>query len=59
MTMPAPKGSPHGVLGVFFVLLGAGLVFDADWQWRGGSLMALGAACLVAAARQEPGREER
>lgn len=50
-------GSPHAVLGVFFVLLGAGLVFDADWQWRGGGVMAVGAACLVAAARRESRRD--
>jgi hypothetical protein len=49
------NGSPQGVLGVFFVLLGAGLVFDGDWQWRGGSMMAVGVACLVIAARR--GRE--
>ena len=52
------RGSPHGVLGVFFVLLGAGLVFDADWNWRGGALMALGAFCLLMASRHgtEDGR---
>jgi hypothetical protein len=48
----ARSGSPHGVLGVFFVLLGAGLVFDADWSWRGGAVMAVGVACLVSAGRR-------
>jgi hypothetical protein len=45
--------SPHGVLGVFFVLLGAGLVFDADWNWRGGGVMALGVLLLVSASRRD------
>ena len=57
MTTPVHQGSPHGVLGVFFLLLGAGIVFDADWQWRGGGMMAVGVACLVAAARRQPGEE--
>ncbi|HUK63424.1 MAG TPA: hypothetical protein VLV15_08825 [Dongiaceae bacterium] len=55
MSAPPANGSPHAVLGVFFVMLGAGLIFDADWHWRGGGIMALGAACMVAAARREPG----
>ena len=38
---------PFGVLGVFLALLGAGLVLDADWTWRGGTLMVVGAALLV------------
>ena len=43
---------PYGVLGVFLVLLGAGLILDADWTWWGSALMAAGAACLVAEWRQ-------
>lgn len=46
MTSNAKQASPFGVLGVFLVLLGAGLVLDADWTWRGGSLMAGGVWCL-------------
>jgi len=38
---------PFGVLGVFLVLLGAGLVLDADRTWAGGGLMLAGAACLA------------
>jgi hypothetical protein len=43
---------------VFFVLLGAGLIFDADWSWRGGAIMALGALCLVTAARRDSEGEQ-
>jgi hypothetical protein len=35
------------VLGVFFVLLGAGVVLDGDWTWRGGTVMLVGAALLA------------
>jgi hypothetical protein len=47
---------PYGVLGVFLVLLGAGLILDADWTWRGAAVMAAGAACLLAEWRQAAGR---
>ena len=43
MSTSTNDGSPFGVLGVFLVMLGAGVVLDADWSWRGGALIALGA----------------
>ena len=43
---------PFGVLGVFLVLLGAGVVLDADWVWRGGVLMVIGAMLLVVETRR-------
>jgi hypothetical protein len=43
---------PFGVLGVFLVLLGAGVVLDADWMWRGGTLMVVGAGLLALEARR-------
>jgi hypothetical protein len=55
----AQPGSPHGVLGVFFVLLGAGLIFDADWNWRGGTVIALGVLCLVIASRRAVEEHDR
>jgi hypothetical protein len=33
-------------------MLGAGLVLDADWTWRGALLIAAGAASLIAEWRQ-------
>jgi hypothetical protein len=38
---------PYGVLGVFLVLLGAGLVLDADRTWTGGALIVAGAIGLL------------
>jgi hypothetical protein len=38
--------SPFGIFGVFFVMLGAGLILDGDWWWPGGGLIALGTYCL-------------
>jgi hypothetical protein len=38
---------PYGVLGVFLVLLGAGLVLDGDRFWTGGALMLAGAVGLL------------
>jgi hypothetical protein len=35
------------VLGVFLVLLGAGVVLDADWTWRGAALAAGGVLLLA------------
>ncbi len=43
---------PFGVLGVFLVLLGAGVVLDADWVWRGGALMIAGGVLLALEARR-------
>ncbi len=40
---------PASVAGVFAFFLGAGLILDGDWTWRGGLLMAGGAALLAAA----------
>ena len=50
------SGSAFGVIGVFLVLLGAGLILDADWTRSGGCLMASGAWCLWM-ERQRPRRE--
>jgi hypothetical protein len=40
------------VLGVFLVFLGAGVVLDADWAWRGGVVMLIGAMLLVLETRR-------
>jgi len=40
------------VLGVFLVFLGAGVVLDGNWTWRGGVLMLIGAGLLVLETRQ-------
>jgi len=42
---------PFGIVGVFLVLLGAGLVLDANWLWRGSMVAALGVYCLVVPQR--------
>jgi hypothetical protein len=42
---------PYGVMGVFLTLLGAGVILDGDWWWPGSTLIVVGVACLVAAAR--------
>lgn len=49
----APAG---GILGLFFVMLGVGLVLDADWTWRGGSAIAFGGYLLLV-GRQALGGE--
>lgn len=51
----APLESASGVFGTFVVLLGAGFVLDADWLWRGGGLMALGASFLSLARARSTG----
>ncbi len=48
----APAG---GIIGVFFVMLGAGLILDADWIWRGASAIAIGGYLVVAACRPAGG----
>ncbi|MCC6764197.1 MAG: hypothetical protein IT293_05990 [Deltaproteobacteria bacterium] len=40
-----------GILGVFLTVLGAGLVLDADWWWRGGTFIGVGALMLVGPRR--------
>jgi hypothetical protein len=40
------------VLGVFLVLLGAGVVLDADWTWRGAVSMLVGAVFLFLEGRR-------
>ena len=40
------RGRPFGVFGVFLLLLGAGLVLDADRTWAGAGLMLAGALCM-------------
>lgn len=42
-TRPAP---PCGILGVFFVLFGAGMIFDASQTLSGTGLIALGTYLL-------------
>jgi len=44
--------APYGVLGVFLVLLGAGVMLDGDWMVRGG-LLVLGGAALLALERRQ------
>lgn len=51
--MPSQR-QPFGVIGVFLLLLGAGLVLDADRTWSGSVLIVAGAACLAAEWRQQP-----
>jgi hypothetical protein len=46
------RRTPFGVVGVFLVLLGAGVILDANWTWRGGLLIVAGAALLVRDWRQ-------
>jgi hypothetical protein len=48
-----PARFPYGVLGVFLVLLGAGMMLDGDWTLRGGALV-LGGAALLALERRQP-----
>jgi hypothetical protein len=50
--MASVKRRPYGVLGVFVVLLGAGLVLDGDRLYAGPLLMAVGGLCLFAEWRQ-------
>jgi hypothetical protein len=52
VTPPASRRRPYGVLGVFVVILGAGLVLDADRWILGYGLITAGVACLVAEWRQ-------
>jgi hypothetical protein len=47
MTVPTSSTSALDVLGVFFILLGTGVILDGDWFWRGGLLAAIGAGCLL------------
>jgi hypothetical protein len=50
--MVVRRRRPYGVLGVYVVLLGAGVVLDADrWGW-GVALGLIGVACLIAAWRE-------
>jgi hypothetical protein len=44
------------VIGVFLTLLGAGVILDGDWTWRGSVLIAFGGWCLWRAS--EPVRGE-
>ncbi len=47
---------PYGVIGVFLVLLGAGVILDDQRTGWGSGVIIAGTACLVAEWRQ--GREE-
>jgi hypothetical protein len=38
--------SPFAVVGVFLVLLGVGVILDADWTWSGSGLIAAGLWCF-------------
>jgi len=40
------SGSSFGVVGVFWILLGVGLILDADWIRLGSCFVASGAWCL-------------
>ena len=52
MTPPVSRRRPYGVIGVFVVILGAGLVLDADRTLLGYGLITVGAVCLIAESRQ-------
>lgn len=43
---------PYGVIGAFLVMLGAGVIFDADRTYSGSGLILAGVACLIAERRQ-------
>jgi len=45
---------PAEVLGFFLVLLGVGLILDADCYWGGGALIVVGGAFLGAVHRWFP-----
>jgi hypothetical protein len=45
--MPTRSDSPSGILGAFFVMLGTGLVLDADWLLRGLAVIAVGISCFL------------
>jgi hypothetical protein len=53
---PRPEGArkrrPYGALGVFLVVLGAGVILDADLTGAGWLAILVGVACLVAESRQ-------
>jgi hypothetical protein len=42
---------------VFLILLGVGVILDADWMWSGSLLIASGAWGLVLEARHSTSRE--
>ncbi len=42
---------PYGVVGVFLLLLGVGVILDADRTVWGSGLVLAGAACLIAERR--------
>ena len=49
MSVTTNHGSPFGLLGVFLVMLGIGVVLDGDWWIPGGALMTAGVWCLTIA----------
>lgn len=44
--MHGTHGSALGVVGVFLMMLGAGVILDADWWWSGSALIGTGAGCI-------------
>lgn len=51
------QGSSLGVVGIFLILLGAGLILDADCIRSGFGLVGIGAWCLCTEGPR-PGRED-
>jgi hypothetical protein len=45
--------SPASIVGVFLVILGAGVILDGEWLWRGLASMAAGASCFVQMRRRD------
>jgi hypothetical protein len=52
MTVSTSSASPFGIIGVFLVLLGAGVILDANWFWRGAAVVAIGLYCVCAPSRE-------
>lgn len=48
MQSPAARHRAAGILGFLFVVLGAGVILDADRHWTGTTLIAVGAVAMTA-----------
>lgn len=48
MQSPAVRPRAAGVLGFLLVVLGAGIILDADRHWMGTTLIAVGAVAMMA-----------
>ena len=55
MTPPAAAPTPFGVIGVFVLMLGTGVILDADRTIWGYGLIVAGAVCLGAEWRRGSG----